>query len=326
MNTFFCAQESRDAGEDPIANADNYRIYLLIECPPPWIRNAFDSQPIPLELKSLQEEIESIDDSIAFLLIYNEQIKQTDATRVIIYHRDFDLAPGYSKYEFTVPDIHEVVAVLKKYLLNDKLDIEYIESSSRDILVCTHGSRDKCCARYGNAFYRQAKRVVNNLSPHHVRVWQASHFGGHRFAPTAIDFPDGRYYARLDADSLMAILTRTGNIELIKPIYRGWGILPELAQVLEREMILIYGWEWFNYKVTAQIIEQSNNEHFARIELSFLKSDGSGGCIVGDVVVDESKECYLISYCDGTEKELVPQFCVKNLLINGDVAFPKHIT
>ncbi len=221
MQTFFCAEESRDAGEDPIGNAENSQIYILIECPPPWVKNAFNSKLIPSELQVLQQEIESTDDSVVFLLIYNEQIKQTDTTRVIIYRQNFDLSPGYRKYEFTICNINDLALIIKKYLLHDKLDIEYTESPTRDILICTHGSRDKCCAKYGNSFYRQAKSIVNDLSLNYVRIWQVSHFGGHRFAPTAIDFPDGRYYARLDADSFTVILTRTGNIELIKPIYRG---------------------------------------------------------------------------------------------------------
>jgi len=319
MQNFFCAEESRDVGEDPIANGETFPVYILIECPPPWTTDAFKSKFIPLDLQVLQQEGESRDNSVVFLLIYNDQIKQTDSTTVIIYKQNFSYSQGYSKYEFTVPSISDVVPIIKQYLLNDKLDINYTaESQTRDILVCTHGSRDKCCAKYGNPFYRQAKSIVNNLSLNHVRIWQSSHFGGHRFAPTAIDFPDGRYYARLDADSFTAILTRTGNIELIKPIYRGWGILPTAAQVLEREMILTSGWEWFNYKVAAQIIEQSDDESFQRVELNFIKPDGCRGSVQADVIVDESKTRYLISYCDGKEKELVPQFRVENILTYSD--------
>ncbi len=77
----------------------------------------------------------------------------------------------------------------------------------------------------------------------------------------------------------------------------------------------MYGWEWFNYKVTAKILEQSNNEDFYRVELNFMNPDDSGGRVLADVVVNNSKARYLIGYCDGTEKELVPQFCVKNMLV-----------
>jgi hypothetical protein len=318
MQSFFCAQESRESGEDPIANGENYLTYILIEFPPPWLKNAFDSKLIPPELHTLQEEIESTDDSVIFLAIYNESIQQKDAGRVIIYRQDCGLFTGYSKQELTVSNLNQVAPIIKEYLYNHKISINSVESPTRDILICTHGSRDKCCARYGNPFYRQAKRIVNNLSLNHVRIWQTSHFGGHRFAPTAIDFPEGRYYARLDAESFTAILTRKGNIDSIKPIYRGWGILPPAAQVLEREMMLMYGWEWFNYSIVGHVVEQSNHGNFYRVELNLKKPNGSSIRVIADVVADENKTCYLISYCDGTEKESAPQFCVKNMLVYSD--------
>ena len=318
MEKFFCAEESRNVGEDPIGNGETFPVYILIECPPPWTRNAFNSKLIPTNLKILQQETESTDSSIAFLLIYNEHLQQKNSTRVIIYHHNSIVSKGYGKYEFTVSNINDVAPILRNYLLNNKLDIDYSELPTRDILVCTHGSRDQCCAKYGNPFYRQAKQIVHNLSLNDVRIWQSSHFGGHRFAPTAIDFPQGRYYARLDADSFTAILTRTGNIELIKPIYRGWGILPTATQVLEREMMLMYGWEWFDYKVAAQILEQSEDEYFQRVELSFIRPNGRGGLVQADVIVDKNKICHFISYCDGKEKESIPQFCIKNMLIYSD--------
>lgn len=317
MQQFYCAQESRNVGEDPIANGEIFSTYILIECPLPWTKNAFNSKLIPLELKLLQSEVEAINNSVAFLLIYNEETQQ-DSLRVIIYHQNYNLSLGYSKYEFTVTNINDVAPIIKNYLLNHQLDIDYSESPTRDILVCTHGSRDKCCAKYGKPFYIQAKQIINNLSLKNVRIWQSSHFGGHRFAPTAIDFPEGRYYARLNADLFTAILTRTGNIELIKSIYRGWGILSAAAQVLEREIMLIYGWEWFNYKVAAQILEQSDDKYSQRVEISFIKPNGRGGRVQADVIVNENKTCYLISYCDGKTKELIPQFCVKNMLTYSD--------
>lgn len=61
MPNFFCTQVSRNAAEDPIANADNFQ-YVLIECPPPWTKEAFDSQSIPSNLKTLYTQVKSTDD------------------------------------------------------------------------------------------------------------------------------------------------------------------------------------------------------------------------------------------------------------------------
>lgn len=42
-----------------------------------------------------------------------------------------------------------------------------------------------------------------------VRVWRTSHLGGHRFAPTAIVFPDGACWAHLHENVLQALVNRS---------------------------------------------------------------------------------------------------------------------
>ncbi|MDM9583633.1 sucrase ferredoxin [Nostoc sp. GT001] len=313
MVNSFCALESRDVGEDPIANAYNFDFFVMIECPTPWIDETFNSKSVPDNLRNLVKEFAEYEIAVEFLLIYNKELQQPDTTRVLIFHSPTGFAQGYSKSEFLLSDITEAATIIKKCLFEKNLDTCINECDTRDIFICTHGSRDKCCAKFGNPFYRQAKNIVKDLGMKNVRVWQSSHFGGHRFAPTAIDFPEARYYARLDSESFSSILTRTGNLEFIKHIYRGWAILPEAAQVLEREMILIYGWQWLSYKVDYQIIQQTENGEFNRIKLNFLKPDGSLGSVKADVLVDKAKTLYL-SDCQGEIVETIPQFYVENLL------------
>ena len=61
------------------------------------------------------------------------------------------------------------------------------------LLVCTNGRRDVCCSVRG----RPVALAAASAAP--GRVWESSHTGGHRFAPTAVVLPHGRLYARLDA-------------------------------------------------------------------------------------------------------------------------------
>ena len=66
------------------------------------------------------------------------------------------------------------------------------------LLVCTHGSRDRCCGREGGALFQRLFREAPDM------VWQSSHLGGHRFAPTALSLPDGLQYGRIrNADGLV---------------------------------------------------------------------------------------------------------------------------
>lgn len=59
------------------------------------------------------------------------------------------------------------------------------------LLVCTNGKRDRCCALYGLALYQALAEVGGPA------VWQTTHLGGHRFAPTLVSLPDGYVYGRV---------------------------------------------------------------------------------------------------------------------------------
>ncbi|MFW2382654.1 MAG: sucrase ferredoxin [Acidimicrobiales bacterium] len=82
------------------------------------------------------------------------------------------------------------------------------ELEPRAILVCTQGSHDVCCGAEGS---RLAKKVENDPRLGDVPVFRVSHTGGHRFAPTAMTFPDGRMWAYADVDLLAAAMNRTGT-------------------------------------------------------------------------------------------------------------------
>lgn len=316
MNTFFCAEESHQAGEDLIGNASPAQIFVLVECPPPWAPYALESKSIPANLRALKEEIDQRELDVTFLLIYSEKFKQENWTRFLILRQQIGFSAGYSKQEFLVPDISGVAPALQDYLAGRKVSSEEDrEAQTRDILVCTHGSRDKCCAKYGLPFYRQALAAVADLSLSQVRIWHVSHIGEHRFAPTIIDFPEGRYYGRLDSVSFTSILTRTGDIQCLSRIYRGHAILPCPVQILERELILMHGWEWFSYRVKAQVLEQTEDESFQRIELAFKRPDGSSGSCRAEVVEDKSKALYLKADCRSTESYEIPQYSLKTFVM-----------
>ncbi|WGV23270.1 sucrase ferredoxin [Halotia branconii] len=310
MNTFFCSDYARKVGEDVIGSAINYQTYILIECPPPWMSEAFNSKWIPKNLQILVEEVNRAKLPIRFLLIANDLSHKSDHTTLLIYQRQTGLSHGYRQQEFQVPNIEQVAEVIKKYLRGKTPKYEIATSKTRDILVCTHGSYDQCCARYGNPFYFYAKAAISDLHLDNIRVWQSSHFGGHRFAPTAIDLPEGRYYGLLEQESFRSILTRTGDIQCFNKIYRGWGILPPAIQILERELILKNGWNWFNYQVAGKIIEQSLDNNTILGELTFEDKAGSLYTYQAKLVKDETKTLQVKSSCKATKKSVFVKYAV----------------
>lgn len=62
-------------------------------------------------------------------------------------------------------------------------------------LVCTHGSRDACCGSLGPRL-AQALRAAGQS-----QVWEVSHIGGHRFAPTLWHLPSWRMYGRVSLEN-----------------------------------------------------------------------------------------------------------------------------
>lgn len=72
-------------------------------------------------------------------------------------------------------------------------------------LVCTHGTRDRCCAKYGQTLYAQLEAMPRLRG----RVWQTSHLGGHRFAPTLVTLPSGLCYGRVQSDDVEALVAAT---------------------------------------------------------------------------------------------------------------------
>ena len=313
MNTFFCSDDSQQAGEDVIGSATNYQTYILVECPLPWTSEAFNSKWVPQNLKILVEEVKRAKLPIRFLLIANDVSHKVNHTTLLIYQKEEGLSNGYHKQEFQLANIEQVAAVVQKCLWGISSNSEIETTATKDILICTHGSHDKCCARYGTPFYFKVTARNDDLCLDNVRIWKSSHFGGHRFAPTIIDLPEGRYYGRIDIDSFKSILTRTGDIQCLNKVYRGWGILPAALQVLEKELMLCNGWDWFNYKVAGKILEQSLDNNTILGELSFEQPSGSLYTYQAKLVRDETKTQQLKSSCNATRKLVVTKYAVGSL-------------
>jgi hypothetical protein len=82
-------------------------------------------------------------------------------------------------------------------------------------LVCTHGRRDKCCAKFGYPIYKFISKCTNGLA------WQCSHVGGDRFAANLICFPHGLFYAHVTEGSGQSIIDAYVQQQLILDKYRG---------------------------------------------------------------------------------------------------------
>lgn len=106
------------------------------------------------------------------------------------------------------------------------------------LLVCTHASRDRCCAEVG----RPVASVLSALYP--GQVWETSHTGGHRFAGNLVVLPDGLAYGRLDVAAAVEVVRRHLDGRLTLTHLRGRSRLTpprQAAEVLLRQRLGLAG-------------------------------------------------------------------------------------
>ncbi len=99
------------------------------------------------------------------------------------------------------------------------------------LLVCTHGRRDRCCAVDGRALARAVAKT--GMSD----VWECTHLGGHRFAPTALVLPTGYVYGRLDVAGAVAAHKSATVGEMEPGLCRGrstWSAPGQVAELAVR--------------------------------------------------------------------------------------------
>lgn len=303
MERFFCANASQCVNEDPIGTASLVDTYVLLECPQPWASSAWDSKSIPESLKEAVVKLQSKYPRTRFLLINQERTRFRRHKSLIIYQRQSNAFVGrFNRYEFTIQRPEDAIVNLQDFFAK-RFSTRFVTRPTQDVLVCTHGSHDQCCARYGNPFYTQAKRVVRSVDGD-LQVWRCSHLGGHRFAPTAITFPDGRSYAKLDVFSLRSILSRSGGIELIEPIYRGSSLIPAELQVLERSLLLKFGWDWMKtgIRYTMRLLNDVEPDLGKLVQIEF-KLPGQQLTICQAQIVPDPHKCVTLRASCNAEKE-----------------------
>lgn len=102
-------------------------------------------------------------------------------------------------------------------------------------LVCTHGSRDRCCGTLGFPVYRSL------LEKSARKTLQVSHLGGHRYAPVVLALPEWRFFGHMDAESCLSMDRTLAEGTPYLTGYRGLGRLPEEVQPVEAELWSRFG-------------------------------------------------------------------------------------
>jgi hypothetical protein len=212
-------------GEPLAGTAAIARSWLCVEQPGPWGRDALSAshldEGVATELTRL-----SAGTGVRIVLIRRPG-SHPDRHRLVPRHVYLaHTAPGGTWLErATVTDPKEL------------LDLDFAQAgigvpgllgqpaADPMLLVCTNGRRDVCCALRGRPI------AAALAATHGEAVWESTHLGGHRFAPTAVLLPTGYAYGRLDVPAARHLLD--GGRDMVTEGCRGRSTWPPPGQVAE---------------------------------------------------------------------------------------------
>lgn len=262
----FCSIISKGNGEDPIGTAGTYEHWLILELRQPWSDDMWQrDSKIQAILAVVKDVVIKHQVRLRPMAIApDREYSQAGYTRVLYYRRPQGPFAQFEKLEYSIPseNIARLAIALLKQIIDEPNELSAFESYResgdrfREILVCTHANVDVACGRFGYPIYRQLRKQYASRT---LRVWRCSHFGGHRFAPTLIDFPQGRIWGHLEPEILDLLIEQKGEVTGLYQFYRGWTGLNQLEQIAEREIWMQEGWDWLKYPKTSQILETDEN-------------------------------------------------------------------
>ena len=285
-----CSMQARGAGLEPVGTAGTYDAFLLVEVSLPWPKEITDHPA----LEGVADVVAPIGARVQGVVPAPDQVADGQSS-LTLYRR----APGrFRRYE------RQEVCVAPDALVAGAtalLDAAPAADDVVDLLVCTHGARDRCCGAFGMSLFASVGSRPG------LRVRRTSHTGGHRFAPTAILLPQGTAWAWLDDTVLDAILDRSREPAELLPHYRGSTALgPAPVQAAERAVFAEVGWPWLDADRDGRVVESVDDR-------SVVQLDSTVGSWEAVVVSDGMAPQPVCGAPPGSEKKADPQLRVAHL-------------
>ena len=222
--TLFCSHYSKSVGEPLFGTAPRTDVWILIEYPFAYAAKAFEdcdlSEPVKNHLGAFQQNIPN-----SRLLFIKKQSDQKERNSHLFLAVSNEANPRMHRFELKT--YKDILTLDFSAIVDDAA----IYSGNRYLkpvfLVCTHGKRDRCCAKYGLPLYEN----LSNLAPE--TTWQSSHVGGHRFAPNVIYLPSGIYYGRFTGEEAGRLAASANAGKILIDHYRGRACYPPEVQAAE---------------------------------------------------------------------------------------------
>lgn len=271
-----CADDSRAAGEDPIGTAPHWAEVTVLELDVPmWARlrdvNAWTAEQQDV-FAALRGKVEASGAGFGLLM----SAPTTPGRTLCVRHYTLNdgalnnggtVGGGYVRRDYAsdLPQsdwargLHDTL--LDPSALTGGDWTERPAPDGPDLHVCTHGTVDAACGRYGVPVYQA-------LGGAGVRAWRTGHFGGHRFAATAVDLPSGLLWAHLTPELAVQVARREVTPAQVAGHLRGHAGLPPLAQLLDRHLLVQHGWDWLNRARHATVETHPDGDHTVTLTAS----------------------------------------------------------
>ena len=262
-----CADLSRAANEDPIATAPHWQELTVLELDVPvWARLRDVANWTPQQsglFERLRGKVEA--SGAGFGLLMSAPPTRGAPLAVRHYVR---AGGGYARRDYVsgLPQDAWADGLIDTLLEPERLAAwtpREVPAQGADLHVCTHGTVDAACGRYGVPVYQA---LVNGGE----RGWRTGHFGGHRLAATAVELPSGLLWAHLTPELALKIARREGHPADYARYLRGYSGLPALAQVVDRELFVRRGWSWLDADRQAEVRGEA-------VHLTYRLPGGGGG-------------------------------------------------
>lgn len=281
----FCSLVSKANGEDLIGTAGTCEHWLIMEVPQPWPQEIFQQNPIIKPVIGLFQELifQHGVNLKPILIAPDREYSHPGFTRIFYYYRPAKLFSQFEKQEFVVPESKaaDLLTAIFQQLIQQPNNLsqfqQYQQQTShiRELMVCTNAQVDLACGRFGTPIYRQLRKEYAPVSNEKLRVWQTTHFGGHQFAPTLIDLPQGCLWGHLESDVLDLLVQQNNSVSGLRQYYRGWTGLSKFEQIAECKIWMQSGWNWLNYLKAGKVLAMEKDGDWAEVRIDFALPDGS---------------------------------------------------
>ncbi|MFJ5516482.1 sucrase ferredoxin [Streptomyces griseoluteus] len=216
-----CATVSRNLDEPVSGTAATATTWLLLEQPGPWGAKALTSSHLDPAL-GLALEAAAKDTGVRVALIRRPGRHADPGTPPVRQVYVAHTVPGNVwLYGTTTRDPRQLLGLDFAALgAGDPRSFASVlggrpQTGDPLALVCTNGKRDRCCALLGRPL--AAELTASDVPG----VWEVTHLGGHRFAPTVLVLPYGYAYARAEAHTVKEALHRAREGQVLLEDCRG---------------------------------------------------------------------------------------------------------